>query len=99
MTNPVRILVTEAEPSVNGGYTEAGERRVAKKLTALKQSATKELMSTIVGIANELDGAAMPSSVQAVKVTVGLTVSAEFGVSIAGSGVEADVSVEFEWKP
>lgn len=99
----VRILVaetTEARTPSNGGkYVEAGERRAMQKLTELKQTATQELVSAIATIAQELDKASMPDSVQGVTVTIGLTVSAEFGVAIAGSGVEADVSVEFEWKP
>jgi len=94
----IRVLVATSTPVPSqGGYLEAG--RVKQGVAAIGTNVSEQLVSAVSHLAREMARADLPAGVSAVKIRVGLVLSAEFGVSIAGLGVEGDVDVEISWKP
>lgn len=95
----LQILVQTDEPLETDGYVEAGESWARRKIQAVGTLAMDQLVDTIGRLATALGNADLPAGVESVSVSMGLAMTGEFGVSIAGAGVEADVNVEISWKP
>ena len=92
------IIVATTPNSRATGYLPASDNKVNAKLQTITGLAGDELPQAVIAIASSFDGTALPNSVPTIHVTLGLTLSAEFGIGIAGAGVDADVTVEFDWK-
>jgi len=94
----VPVIIASAQDSEDGGYVSASDGRIKAKLRTLTGVATEDVAKAIASIASAFDRATLPDSVPTLRVALGLTLSGELGVGIAGAGVDADVTVEFEWR-
>lgn len=92
------IPVIAETPAETEGYVPASDGKIKSRLRAVTSVAADDVAAAVAHIAASFDKTELPDTVSSVRVEIGLTVSGEFGVGIAGAGVNADVKVEFEWQ-